>query len=225
MKPLDFSAPRVVGTVVTGAGLAKLARPPQGIGLVEVRADALLQDGLLLAEILHALRRRKVPVLLTCRIPEEGGLYAWERGERKETLRHLLPHAEAFDLELASLPSLKAEAAAARQAGKKLVLSVHSLAEAPSPAALRRWAAALRKARPDVAKIAAKAETAAHLRALARLFLEESERPGPAWAVMGTGPQAAASRIALGALGTALRYGYLDKPAAPNQPSAASLVD
>lgn len=221
-KPLDFSGtrPLLAGTVLTPAGLAKIARPVPGIDLAEVRADALLAAKVPLELIAAALKKRTLPVLLTCRIPAEGGQHRWKAGERADALWTLLPHADAVDVELASVKELKTELALARRLGKKIVLSAHAIPKPVPAAALKKWAAALRKEKPDVAKIAARIETRADLRRLAALLLEEGTQR---WAVMGLGAHGASSRQVFAALGSALLYGWLDKPAAPGQPSAAAL--
>ncbi len=220
-RTLSFgTGPLLAGTVLTAAGLKKILAPVPGIDLAEVRVDALLAAKVPLDVVAAALKRRALPVLLTCRIPAEGGHYSWKAGERADALWTLLPHVEAVDVELASVKELKTELALARRLGKKIVLSAHAIAKPVPAATLRKWAAALRREKPDVAKIAARIGTRADLRALAALLLEGTPQR---WAVMGLGVHGASSRQVFAALGSALLYGYLDKPAAPGQPSAQSL--
>jgi 3-dehydroquinate dehydratase-1 len=222
MPPLRFTpgSTLLVETVVTPAGLKALRRKTASADLAEVRVDALLRAGLSAAKVLAALRGRALPILLTCRLPTEGGVYPWKKGERAAVLRLLLPQVEAIDVELASRQELRAEIALARRMGKKLVLSAHALAKPASEATLRRWVKGMKRARPDVAKIAAHLADAGDLRRLARLLFDH---PGQRWAVMGLGPRGPHSRQIFAALGSALVYGYLDKPAAPGQPSAKAL--
>ncbi len=218
------AAPLIVATVTTARGLALLSKPAavRGADLVEVRVDALLQAGLSLDAIEAALRRRALPVLLTCRIQAEGGVRAWKPGERTEAYAFLLHEAEAIDVELASQKELDGLLAAARQTGKAVILSAHSIPKPLRAAALRRLTAALRQARPTIAKIAARIDSRADLAALGRVLLEEKGKQP--WAVMGVGPHGGLSREVLGALGSALVYGYLDQPAAPGQPEAKALA-
>ncbi|SDU24453.1 3-dehydroquinate dehydratase [Verrucomicrobium sp. GAS474] len=227
--PLSFpplsTRPLIVGTVTTPKGLALLASlVGNGIGadLAEVRVDALLKAGLTIDAIEPALRRRKLPVLLTCRIPAEGGVRAWKPGERTEAYAFLMHEAEAIDLELASRNELEGILEAAKVTGKTVILSAHSIPKPLTPALLRRWIAAFRKAKPTLAKIAARIESQADLALLARVLLEEKGRQP--WAVMGVGPHGNLSREVLGSLGSKLLYGYLDRPAAPGQPSAKALA-
>jgi 3-dehydroquinate dehydratase-1 len=71
-----------------------------------------------------------------------------------------------------------------------------------------------------ILKIAAQIKSWRDLQQLAAILVNH-----PDWhvAVMGLGPAAAQSRSVLTALGSRLVYGYLDKPAAPGQPSAAQV--
>ena len=71
-----------------------------------------------------------------------------------------------------------------------------------------------------ILKIAAQIKSWRDLQQLASLLLNH-----PEWhlAAMGLGPYAAQSRSVLTALGSRLVYGYLDKAAAPGQPSAAEV--
>jgi len=221
--PLRFpeGQPRLVGTIVTPRGLLKITRAAACADLAEIRVDALLEAGLALEEIERLLRRRKLPALLTCRIPAEGGRRAWKRDERIAAFEFLLPAADAIDVELASAVELKPVLSAARRQQKQVILSAHSI-DKPVPAAtLHRWVAAFHRAKPDVAKIAARIGNQDDLRALAALLLERPSRQR--WAVMGLGRHGALSRHIFSALGSALLYGYLDEPAADGQPSAFAL--
>ncbi|MEJ0000982.1 MAG: type I 3-dehydroquinate dehydratase [Verrucomicrobiota bacterium] len=87
--------------MTTRAGLRFLAKKTAA-DAIEVRADALLADGATPVEIETALRRKKSPVLLTLRIPAEGGQRAWKTPERRALYLRLLPVVEAIDVELAT---------------------------------------------------------------------------------------------------------------------------
>src|SRR5437016_5920629 len=94
--------PVVLGTVTTPAGLRCLARKKLPADAVEVRVDALLAEKVPVEEIEAALRKKKHPVLLTLRIPAEGGQRAWNVAERRKLFLRLLPLVEAIDVELAT---------------------------------------------------------------------------------------------------------------------------
>jgi 3-dehydroquinate dehydratase-1 len=212
--------PLVVGSVITRAGLRRLARAAAPADVVEVRVDALLAAGVPLAEIEAALEKRRHPVLLTLRIPAEGGQRTWKLPERREVFLRLLPHVEAIDLELATASRLEAVTAAARRLGKTIVLSAHAIAKPATPAQFAKWTAQFQPGEKVILKIAARIGSWHDLQRLAAVLVNH-----PDWsvAVMGLGPYAAQSRSVLAALGSKLVYGYLDQPAAPGQPSAAEV--
>lgn len=209
--------PLAVGSVITRPGLRQLARAVAPADVVEVRVDALLAAKVPLVEIEAMLEKRRHPVLLTLRIPAEGGKRAWTVAERRKTFLRLLPHVEAVDLELAAAGGLKPVAEAARRLGKTLVLSAHAIERPATPAQFAKWTAGYQPGEKTILKIAARIGSWRDLQHLAAVLVNHPDWPV---AVMGLGPYAAQSRSVLTALGSKLVYGYLDQPAAPGQPSA-----
>ncbi|HUB66938.1 MAG TPA: type I 3-dehydroquinate dehydratase [Candidatus Methylacidiphilales bacterium] len=212
--------PAVLGTVTTPAGLGKLARKALPADAVEVRLDALLAQKAPVEKIEAALRARRHPVLLTPRIPAEGGQWAWKLAARRDLCLRLLPYAEAIDIELATAHALGSVLAEARRSGKTVILSAHALKRPATPAQIARWTARFDPQPRTILKIAAQIKSWRDLQQLAALLINH-----PEWCVgvMGLGPHAAQSRAVLTALGSRLVYGYLDQPAAPGQPSAAEV--
>lgn len=210
--------PVVLGTVTTPAGLALLARKKIPADAVEVRVDALLAKNVPVKEIEAALRKRKHPVLLTLRIPPEGGQLAWKVAERRALFLKLLPLVEAIDVELATAKAMAPVIDAATRAGQAVILSAHAIDKPATVAQFSRWLAQGEALHPTILKIAARIKSWHDLQRLAALLVN---RPEHAIAVMGLGPYAAQSRSVLAALGSRLVYGYLDEAAAPGQPSAA----
>ena len=210
--------PVVLGTVTTPSGLRYLARKKLPADAVEVRVDALLAEKAPVEEIEAALRKKKHPVLLTLRIPAEGGQRAWKVAQRRELFLRLLPHVEAIDVELATARAMRTVIDEARRTGKTVVLSAHAIEKPASPAQVARWVWRFDPLPATILKIAARIKSWRDLQQIAALLVNHPEWP---LAVMGLGPYAAQSRAALMALGSRLVYGYLDQPAAPGQPSAA----
>lgn len=209
-----------VGTILTAAGLKYLQSRPAEADWVELRLDAMRRAHVSPAKIRTALQKRKVKVLLTLRAVREGGLYPWKRGERAATLKELLPQVDGVDFELASLTELQPAYRLARKLKKMIVLSGHSIKRRVPPARLREWVKAFEKKPADLYKLAVRVESPDDLFPLAVLLCSKPEHR---WAVMGVGPMAAVSRRILTTLGSRLAYGYLDKPAAPGQPSLKAL--
>jgi 3-dehydroquinate dehydratase-1 len=211
--------PIVLGTITTAAGLRCLARKKLPADAVEVRVDALLAKKMPVEKIEAALRTKKHAVLLTLRIPSEGGQVAWKVKERLELFLRLLPNVEAIDVELATARAMRLVIEKARCAGKTVVLSAHAISKPASPAQIARWVGRLPPLPATILKIAVRIMSWRDLQRLAALLVNH---PGWPIAVMGLGPYAAQSRATLTALGSCLVYGYLDQAAAPGQPSAAA---
>jgi 3-dehydroquinate dehydratase-1 len=212
--------PAVIGSVTTRAGLRLLARTELPADAVEVRVDALLKAGVSATQIETALEARQHPVLLTLRIPAEGGHWPWKLAERRALYLRLLPHAEAIDVELATAVAMRPVLVAARGAVKTIVLSAHALKKAAAPPQFSRWLKQHERDAHTILKIAGHIASWRDLQRLAALLVNYPERQ---IAVMGLGPHAPQSRSVLAALGSRLVYGWLDKPAAPGQPSAAEV--
>jgi 3-dehydroquinate dehydratase-1 len=212
--------PVVLGTVTTPSGLPFLSRKKIPADAVEIRIDALLAEKVPVDKIEAALRTKKHPVLLTLRIPAEGGQCAWKVAERRELFLRLLPLVEAIDVELATARAMQPVLDEARRMGKTIVLSAHAIEKPASPAQIARWLGQFPPLPATILKIAARIKSWRDLQQLAALLVNHPDWP---LAVMGLGPYAAQSRAVLMALGSRLVYGYLDQPAAPGQPSAAEV--
>jgi 3-dehydroquinate dehydratase-1 len=211
--------PVILGTVTTRAGLRLLAKKTAA-DAVEVRADALLADGASADDIEAVLRKKKQPVLLTLRIPAEGGQRPWKTAERRALYLRLLPLVEAIDIELATADAMRPVIDEAQRLKKTLVLSAHSIEKPATDQQFAQWTAQFEPRPKTILKIAARIQSWHDLQHLAALLVNHREWP---IAAMGLGPYAAQSRSVLTALGSRLVYGYLDKPAAPGQPSAADV--
>jgi 3-dehydroquinate dehydratase-1 len=212
--------PVVIGTVTTAAGLRSLAKPTISADAIEVRVDALLVDRVPADKIEAALKARKHPVLLTLRIPAEGGHRAWNVPERRDLYLRLLPNVEAIDIELATVLDMAPVIDAARKLKKTIVFSAHAIKKPATAGQMAAWVDAYNSQPQTILKVAAQIKSWRDLQQLAAILVNH-----PDWyvSVMGLGPAAAQSRSVLTALGSRLVYGYLDKPAAPGQPSAVQV--
>jgi len=212
--------PVVIGTVTTPAGLRALAKKTLASDAVEVRVDALLAQKVPIEKIDAALKARKHPVLLTLRIPAEGGQRTWKVPERRDLYLRLLPHVEAIDIELATVLDMSPAIDLARKLKKTLIFSAHAIQKPATAAQMAAWVDAYDSQPHTILKVAAQIKSWRDLQQLAAILVNH-----PDWyiSVMGLGPAAAQSRSVLTALGSRLVYGYLDKPAAPGQPSAAEV--
>jgi 3-dehydroquinate dehydratase-1 len=212
--------PVVIGTVTTSAGLRALARTTLPADAVEVRVDALLAEKVPVEKIEAVLKAKKHPVLLTLRIPAEGGQCAWKIPERRDLFLRFLPHVEAIDVELATVLDMAPAIEVARKLKKTVIFSAHAIEKPATAAQMAAWVDAYNSQPQTILKVAARIKSWRDLQQLAAILVNH-----PDWyiSVMGLGPAAAQSRSVLTALGSRLVYGYLDKPAAPGQPSAAQI--
>jgi len=210
------NTPLTVGTISTEPGLHRLANPPAGIDLAEIRLDLLLSKGVEPEKILEAMAKKELPILLTLRTREEGGAFNWRSRQRVLFFLAFLPFADAVDLELTNLPRLSRVLRAVRRSKRDLVLSSHSLKRKLTPLRLKRLLAEFRKTRAAVYKIVGLARRSRDLRTLAEPLLT---LPHMRLAIQASGPLATASRLSLPALGSRLLYVHLDEPAAPGQPA------
>jgi 3-dehydroquinate dehydratase-1 len=215
-KPLIY-----VGCVSTEQGLALITRKQSAADLIELRFDTLYagnRDAVELA--VGALQKRKNPVLLTIRTKEEGGAKGWKSTERVRLFRRLLPHVDAVDLEFANLRLIKEVLLLARGLDKKIILSAHSVTRKITYKRGAGWLDNMRRVHADIYKIATLTRSLQDLRVLVRLQIDHPELR---LAIMGLGPMAGLSRRVLPLLGSRLVYGYLDVPAAKNQPALKEL--
>lgn len=205
-------APAVVATIHTRRGLT-LARDlaPGAVDYLELRLDALAPH---LRAVEAALPQFRHPIILTARAPEEGGAGNLPPAARIALLLRFLPWAALVDLELASLPALAAVAKAARHLRQGVILSVHDFDGVPS--ARRLAALAGRAARSGAAlfKVAATPAGPADLAPLCQLLGRPAAVPV---AAMAMGPLGKAARLLLARCGSALNYGYLDRPQVAGQ--------
>lgn len=209
-----------VGTVSTPKGMNALTRKNIESDLIEVRVDSLRTAGMTVDQIKTALRKRKHPVLLTLRTMVEGGQYPWKSTERILVFEELIPLADAVDLEIKNMKYVKPLLQIARDTGKRVILSTHSLERKLTTAKAERLIEDFRAYRVDIYKLASLARTREDLMVLVDLLMKY---PQLRLGLMATGPMAQVSRMVLPALGSKLVYGYVDVPAAPNQPSIGDI--
>lgn len=211
--------PLVVATAHTARGLAQAAaRRHGGADLVEVRLDSLRRRRGLLDRELPAA---PVPWLLTARHPAEGGTPGLRAAERRALLERYLPWAAAIDVELRSAAASDDLLEQSRTARVRRIVSYHDFSGTPPLATLRKVVRRAASAGADVVKIATLLRSPDDLCTLLRL---QSSTTAVPLATMGMGPLGKVSRLVLGAAGSRLNYGYLDKPQVPGQWPAAELA-
>ncbi|MGZ4986551.1 MAG: type I 3-dehydroquinate dehydratase [Limisphaerales bacterium] len=200
------AVPRVVGT------LSAFPVPPvasEVCDIVEVRLD-LLGVGVAWPQI-------ELPILLTIRSSAEGGKWNGPDKERLELYRKWMPQVAAVDVELSS-PIAADVCKLAKDAGVASIVSFHDFSATPTLETLQAIVERGQKV-GSIVKIVTLANMERDVEILRTLL---NNRSSPV-CVMGMGQHAAMTRVEFPKLGSCLTYGFLDKPLAPGQTSAAEL--
>lgn len=210
--------PRIVGTLLTAHGVAEAVQPgPRDFDLLEIRADIVPADRIRSAAA--AAIRAGLPLVLTIRSGREGGHWRRSEAERKALYRAHLSEADAVDVEIRS-PLMRPLAQLARRRRKVVIGSFHDFRKTPSLGVLRRVIARGRAAGADIVKLAVRVRSPGDLERL-RGLVARSRAP---LCVVGLGPLGAPARLELARAGSCLTYGYVDRAAAPGQPSCRALA-
>src|ERR1700722_1166328 len=205
--------PRVVGTLSSLAPKRKLSGD-----ILEVRLDKMARPADWLKRC-AALQSGGKPVLLTVRLRAEGGDWESDGEERLEIYRQGLRELAADDVELSSV--IRREAASeATRLKKASVISFHDFEKTPP---LRELGEIVKKAHAigSIAKVSTMIQQESDVEVLRALLRQRWEKP---LCVIGMGRAWSKTRIEFATLGSCLTYGYIDRPTAPGQMSAAELV-
>ena len=205
--------PRVVGT------LSSLT--PKRIlrgDIIEVRLDKMARPADWLQRCV-ALQSGGKPVLLTVRLRAEGGEWDKDDEQRLEIYEQGLSELAAVDVELSSAICRDVARAAAR-CKKASVISFHDFEKTPP---LRDLCAIVEKTQSigSIAKVSTRILRESDVDVLRSLLRKRWEKP---LCVIGMGRVWSKTRVLFPTLGSCLTYGYLDRPTAPGQMSAAELV-
>jgi 3-dehydroquinate dehydratase-1 len=210
--------PLVVGT------LSSLARPfpPPGrkaaCDVVEVRLDKTGRPPRWM-ERCQEIEKRGWPVLLTLRLKSEGGAWNEPDAQRYDIFRQAILDLAGVDIELRS-KIVHPVAMFAKLKRKVCVISYHNFVKTPPVAEL----ASIIKEAADMAsivKISTRVRKADDAETLLFMLEQKWKRP---LCVIGMGADWTHTRVSFPKHGSCLAYGYLDKPTAPGQTTAAELT-
>ena len=199
---------------------AEIRAAAPGPVLLELRLDALADctpPGL----CAFAAAYPDFPLLATIRHAGEGGGWRGDEPARLAAYQAVLPLVHAVDVELESGEITGAVVDAARAAGRVTIGSFHDFAATPESSRLEAIHARGRAVGVDIVKVAARCNSAADLRRLARFTLDH-EHEGVI--VVGMGGHGLASRIFFPLLGSLVTYTFLGAPSAPGQLNCADTL-
>lgn len=210
------SAPLVVATV------ASEEEAWRGLGLgaeaIELRID-LMRSPARAEHLLERLRETGVPRIATHRPRREGGRWSGPEAKRLELLARCAPRADGVDLELSAAPGAGVVRRSVRDHGAALLLSHHDFRTTPPEPRLRARFGSMLRQGADIAKVAVTARRAGDLHRLYGALMATSKMLAPRKFLVGVamGPAGLPSRVMAGLFGSALTYGYVDRPRAPGQ--------
>ncbi len=186
--------------------------------LIEMRLDQLdAFDGWLAS--CRSIEEVGVPVLLTIRSQSEGGKWSGTESERLKLYEEGLAHLTMVDVEFKSRIAREV-AATSKRLCRACILSYHNFERTPELAAVKEIITEAQDL-ASIVKVSAMARTAADIETLQSLLKEKWKVP---LCVIAMGPLGTPTRVSFAAMGACLTYGYLDRPSAPGQLSAAELV-
>lgn len=199
----------------------------QGAEAIEIRADALLQPSEeLILKLVSAVKKTKLPVIVTCRDQKEGGVKDINLSLRLSILREaVLAGAEMIDLEFENFKHSDVHSvlkAVLEQSETKLILSCHNF-DRPFDDIKLLYDMILAVFPDAIPKIVYKA---CHINDCFAAFdlLNEAERPAIVFCMS---PAGQISRILAKKLGAFLTFASVDDASqtAPGQISVATMKD
>jgi 3-dehydroquinate dehydratase-1 len=186
--------------------------------LVEVRLDKTSRPADWL-ERCQAIEAAGQPVVLTARLRSEGGEWAEDDALRLAVYQQAVRGLAAVDIELSSRICQTVAREAAQQQ-KICIVSYHDFQKTPPFSELCR---VIEKGQEigSIVKIATVIQQPGDVGLLESLLQKSWAKP---LCVIAMGERWSATRVSFARLGSCLTYGYLDKPTAPGQFSAAELA-
>lgn len=211
--------PKVVGVLSTlGAGFMKLVEESP-CDIIELRVDQLPSDADWIGAV-REIEKAGRPVIVTIRLKNEGGGWKGKDADRRVLFERALEAAAAVDVELRS-EIVTPIAEKAKELGKVCIISYHDFNETPPFRELKKTAEAAERL-ACIAKITTMIRDQGDRETLLQILCGDWKIPR---CVMGMGALGSETRIGFARMGSCLTYGYLDKPSAPGQFSAAKLVE
>jgi 3-dehydroquinate dehydratase-1 len=180
-----------------------------GADILEVRIDLLDMDA---HTALSEIKKLNLPVIITNRMKQEGGMWERSEAERIRILLSLLPFADAVDIELCA-PERDAVVKKARSEEKIVIISTHDFRNTPEPDVMAGIFKESFEAGADVAKLA----VMPHILLDVLHLLEVTLRSGGKVCTIAMGDTGRHSRVVAPIYGSVMTYGYVDKPTAPGQ--------
>lgn len=192
------------------------------VDVIELRVDMFssLDPRHIAGTFTKARDRFGKPLLATVRHVREGGQQKVE--DRLSIYRLAAPLSDALDVEIFSGETMRSVHALVADTPVLLIGSYHCFEATPDEDVLEEIVVKGREQGADIVKIAAMARSREDVMRL--LFLAARHR-GEGIIALSMGDEGLASRVVGPLFGSLLTYGYISRPSAPGQLSAAELSD
>jgi len=206
---------------------AETARSAQRLGadILELRVDMLercYHTGVKVSSIIRQLKKEvKLPVILTIRSSNEGGMAKIADDRRLDIFREAISETDLVDIEISSNRINSKVIELAKTRDKKIIFSYHNFEKTPTLPYLKNQAEKACELECDILKIATMANNMEEVR---RLLDFCSNWKKIKISVMSMGHLGAVSRLAGFLFGSCLTYGFIDQPVACGQLSVKDLV-
>ncbi|MCK4401816.1 type I 3-dehydroquinate dehydratase [bacterium] len=203
------------------------ARSAQKLGadILELRVDMLdpcYHTGEKVSSVIRQLKKEvKLPVILTIRSSNEGGMARITDSRRLDIFREAISETDLVDIEISSDRINSKVIELAKTRNKKVILSYHNFEKTPALSYLKNQAEKALDMGCDILKIAAMANNIEDVR---RLLNFCSVWKKTKISVMSMGYLSEISRLTGFLFGSCLIYGFIDKPAVSGQLSVKNLV-
>ena len=196
-----------------------------GADILELRVDMLnscYHTGEKVSSVIRQLKKEvKLPVILTIRSSNEGGMAKIADGRRLDIFREAISETDLVDIEISSDRINSKVIELAKTQNKKVILSYHNFEKTPTLPYLKNQAEKAWDMGCDILKIAAMASNMEEARRLLN-FCSNWEKTKIS--VMSMGSFGAMSRLAGFLFGSCLTYGFIDQPTVSGQLSVKDLV-
>src|SRR5215813_726541 len=160
---------RIVAVIASHDALMRAHRVRVLPDFFELRLDAF-QDSL--GQMITKISQLRAPLILTARLPEEGGLGRLRLTTRRALLRRFLDSAALVDLELRSVRQEKKLMAELERREIGLVISSHNFGAPPTLAEMHRLTARAIPLHPAIFKLVTRTDTVLDFNLLATFLAE-----------------------------------------------------
>jgi len=196
-----------------------------GADILELRVDMLApcyHTGEKASSVIRQLKKEvKLPVILTIRSSNEGGMAKIADGRRLDIFREAISETDLVDIEISSDRINSKVIELAKTWNKKVILSYHNFEKTPTLPYLKNQAEKACDLGCDILKIAVTTNNIEDIRSLLNFC---SGWKKTKISVMSMGNLGAISRLTGFIFGSCLTYGFIDQSTACGQLSVKNLV-